>query len=319
MYDPGIVVESIDISQLRQGAVHRLRLHLTEDGAGFPIMVPILVARGRRDGPTLGIVAGVHGDEINGIPVIHKLFENIEPRSLAGTVIAAPVVNIPGFDRQQRRFIEDVDLNQIMPGKDNGSASDIYAHRLIQRLVRNFDYMIDLHTASRGRVNTLYARADLEDPMSAQMAHRLRPQIILHSPARDKSVRGEASDLGIPSVTLEVGNPQQFQAEYIRSSVRGVRAVMGLLNISKARNAVENKEPILCRKSFWTYTDHGGLLRVVPRLCERVEKGELLATLTNVFGDVLREYKAPVDGVIIGKAINPVGHTGARIAHIGVE
>ncbi len=312
-------METIDVSQLRPGALHRLRLHLTEDGAGFPIMVPVMIARGRRDGPTLGIIAGVHGDEINGLPVVHKLFENIDPRSLAGTVIASPVVNMPAFDRQRRRFIEDVDLNQIMPGKESGSASDVYAHRLFDRLVRRFDYMIDLHTASRGRVNTLYARADLENPISAAMAHRLRPQIILHSPARDKSVRGEASDLGIPSVTLEVGNPQQFQAEYIRSSVRGIRAVMAHLNISKARNLAETKEPILCRRSFWTYTDHGGLLRVVPRLCERIEEGDLLATLTNVFGDVIREYKAPVNGVIIGKAINPVGHTGARIAHIGVE
>jgi len=312
-------VETVDVGQLRPGAVHRLRLHLTEDGAGFPIMVPVLVARGRRDGPILGIIAGVHGDEINGLPVIHKIFENIEPRSLAGTVIAAPVVNIPAFERQRRRFIEGVDLNQIMPGKPEGSASDVYAHRLIDRLVRCFDYMIDLHTASRGRVNTLYARADLEDSVSAEMAHRLRPQIILHSPARDKSVRGEASDLGIPSVTLEVGNPQQFQAEYIRSSVRGVRAVMSYLDISKARSVAESKEPILCRRSFWTYTDHGGLLRVAPRLCERVEKGEVIATLTNVFGDVIREYTAPASGVIIGKANNPVGHTGARIAHIGVE
>ena len=225
---------------------------------------------------------------------------------------------MPGFERQQRRFLEDVDLNQIMPGKDGGSASEVYAHRLIERLIRRFDYMIDLHTASRGRVNTLYARADLEHPVSATMAHQLRPQIILHSRPRDGSVRGEASELGIPSVTLEVGNPQQFQGEYIRSSVRGVRAVMAYLEIAKARAGVESKEPILCRRSFWTYTDHGGLLRVLPRLCERVQKGEVLATLTNVFGDTTREFLVPVDGVIIGKSTNPTARAGSRIIHLGI-
>jgi len=319
MNDLGTVVEHLDITKLRFGAVHRLRLQLTEDGAGFPVALPILVARGRREGPTLGIVAAVHGDEINGVPVVHKLFENLDPRNLAGTVIAAPVVNIPAFERQQRRFLDDTDLNQIMPGKVGGSSSEIYSHRLIERLVRRFDYMIDLHTASRGRVNSLYARADLEHPVSAKMAHLLRPQIILHSRPRDGSVRGEANELGIPSVTLEVGNPQQFQTEYIRTSVRGIRAVMAYLEMTKARPRAESKEPILCRRSFWTYTDHGGFLRVVPRLCERVTKGELLATLTNVFGDLTHEYNAPEAGVIIGKAVNPVGHTGARIAHIGVE
>ena len=309
----------LNVDAYRPGGIHRLRLHIIEDGAGYPVLLPIVIARGKKEGPTLGVIAALHGDEVNGIPVIHRLFEKIDPGRLAGTVIGVLVVTYPSFDRHQRNFIDGRDLNHIMPGKPDGNASQIFGHRFVERVVKNFDYLIDLHTASRGRANSLYARTDITREVSSKMAHLLRPEIILHKPPKDGTLRGEATDLGIPSVTMEIGNPQRFQPEHIRSTVRGIRAVMGHLNMTKSRPPAEGKEPIECDRSFWVFTDRGGLLTVHPNLCDRVKAGERLATLTNVFGDVTREYVAPQDGVIIGKAVNPVGYTGARIAHIGIE
>jgi predicted deacylase len=319
MEDLGAVTRELDVESIPTSTTLRLRLHLIEDGAGFSVCLPVMVARGKRPGPVLGVIAAVHGDEINGIPVIHHLFERLEPGRLAGTVIAVLVTNYPSFDRHQRRYIDGIDLNHIMPGKETGNASQTYGHRLLERVVSKFDYMVDLHTASRGRINSLYARADLRQQASAEMADLLRPQIILHSTPRDGTIRGEANELDIPSVTLEIGNPQRFQPELIRSSVRGLRSVMAHLGMLKVRPRAEGKEPIVCERSYWMYTDRGGLLSVHPGLCERLEGGQPLATLTNVFGDVTRRYEMPEDGVVIGKAVNPVGYTGARIAHIGIE
>jgi predicted deacylase len=315
--DLGALVSELDIEGLRAG-IHRLRLQIAEDGAGYPIALPLMVARGKKSGPTLGVVAALHGDEINGIPVIHRLFDRIEPSRLSGNVVAVLVINYPAFDRQQRRFLDGVDLNHICPGRPDGSASQIYAFRLVTRAIRRFDYMIDLHTASRGRVNSLYARADLSSEITAKLAHLLRPQIILHNRPRDGTLRGEADEMGIPAVTLEIGNPSRFQPEFIRSAGRGLRAVMSFLKMVKSRPAAEGREPIVCSRSHWVYTDRGGLVSVHPGLCDRLEKGEPLATLRNIFGDTTAEYAMPATGVIIGKQVNPVGYTGARIAHIGV-
>lgn len=66
------------------------------------------------------------------------------------------------------------------------------------------------------------------------------------------------------------------------------------------------------------YSDRGGLLEVLPRPTDRVVHGERVALLRNAFGDVIREYHAPEDGIVIGKSVNPVGQTGARILHLGV-
>ena len=68
----------------------------------------------------------------------------------------------------------------------------------------------------------------------------------------------------------------------------------------------------------WMYADRGGLLEVLPRPTELVSRDERVAVLRNAFGDIIREYHAPQDGVVIGKSVNPVGQTGARILHLGI-
>ena len=66
------------------------------------------------------------------------------------------------------------------------------------------------------------------------------------------------------------------------------------------------------------YTDRGGLLQVHPKLRELVVQGDVVATVRTAFGDVIREYRAPRDGIVVGRSVDPVGQTGARILHLGV-
>ena len=60
-------------------------------------------------------------------------------------------------------------------------------------------------------------------------------------------------------------------------------------------------------------------LQVQVDLLERVKAGQLIASLRNVFGDLLQEYFAPEDGVVIGKSTSPVNQSGGRILHLGIE
>lgn len=54
------------------------------------------VACGAFTGPVVGITAAVHGNELNGIPLIHRLFHEIDCGTLCGTLVAIPVVNTLG-------------------------------------------------------------------------------------------------------------------------------------------------------------------------------------------------------------------------------
>lgn len=301
-----------------RGQLSRLYVDLVANGLAQDILLPLLVARGRRDGPVFGLTAAVHGNELNGIRVIHDLMHKVDPKQLNGTVVALVVVNVPGLHRHQREFVDGGDLNHIFPGRENGNVAEAYAHRILDRIVNRFDFLVDLHTASFGRVNSVYVRADMTHAATATMAYLQRPQIIVHNPPSDYTLRGAAMDLGIPSVTLEIGDPQKFQADHVRSSRIGLRAVLAAAGMLARRPVAEGPEPVLCERSYWMYSDRGGLLEVLPRPADRVSKGERVAVLRNAFGDVIREYHAPEDGIVIGKSVNPVGQTGARILHLGM-
>ena len=311
-------VEWLDVESLPPGEVTRLLVELVDDGLGRPIRVPVLVARGARPGPVFGLTAALHGNEINGIPVLQRLFAGLDPQRIRGTVVGVLVVNVPGFLLHQREFNDGRDLNHLMPGKRDGSVSEQYAHRLVDRVVRHFNFLVDLHTASTGRVNSLYVRADLKNPTTARMAGTLRPEIALHNPASDRTLRGTAMELGIPAVTLEIGNPQRFQKRYIKDSLAGLQGLMGEFGLLPKRKASRRPGLTVCSRSSWLYTRTGGLLEVFPEVRDRVEKGERVAQLRTVFGDVAEEYFAPVAGVVIGKSTDPVGPAGARILHLGV-
>lgn len=315
------VTEHLDIDALARGRSHRLWVRLVENAIARPRQVPVMVARGASEGPVVGITAAVHGNELNGIPTIHRLFRAIDPGELTGTVVAVPLVNIPGYLRNQREFADGSDLNRIMPGCEHGSASEVYAHRFLHRIVRSFHYLVDLHTASFGRVNSLYVRADMNHEIAATMARLIQPQIIVHNEGADGTLRSAADDLGIHAITVEVGDPQRFQRGLIRSSRLGIQTLLAHLKMVPDAPDEEpiDEETVECSRSYWIYTDTGGVLQVFARVAERVRRGDRIAVLTDLFGDVVREYVAPEDGIVVGASTNPVAQTGARIIHLGVE
>ncbi len=316
--DRALRVTELDVDTLPEGSISRLKVEVVADGLANAIVLPVLVARGRRPGPVFGLTAAVHGNELNGIRLIHDVFERIDVNALRGTVAAVVAINVPGLHWHQREFIDGTDLNHIFPGRPHGSVAQVYAHRVIDRVIRHFDFLVDLHTASFGRVNSLYVRADMTHPKCSRMAYLQRPQIIVHNPPNDHTLRGAAMGLGIPAITVEIGDPQRFQPNFIRNARIGLRTLLADAHMLPRRNVAPLSEPLLCERSYWMYTDHGGLLEVLPESAVMVKKGDRVAVLRNAFGDIIREYAAPEDGVVVGRSVNPVGQTGARIIHLGV-
>ncbi len=312
------ILQRLDLANLTPGSATRYRMRMIENGIGQSVNLPIMTAKGLEDGPVLGITALVHGNELNGLKVVQDLFKIIDPKKLRGTLIAVPVVNVPAALQLDRRFTDGVDLNRIMPGKAHGNESDVYAHRFMDRVVKEFDYLIDLHTASFGRANSFYVRADLSDKVNRELALLQQPEIILNNAGGDGTLRSAAADLGIQAITVEVGNPNRFQRGMIRSGVEGIINVMVNLGMIDKPLTVAETPPVLCRSSFWMYTDRGGILEVKPDLTDLVEKGEEIALLRNVYGDVVARYNATQSGIVIGKSTQPLGQSGSRIIHIGV-
>ena len=313
------LIKDFDPSAVEKGTMNKYWLHLVSDSFANPISIPLLVAKGMYDGPVVGITAAVHGNELNGIPVIQRLFSDIDVSELRGMIIGVPVVNVPSFMRKKRRFPDGVDLNHIFPGKATGNVSQVYAYRFINRLVKHFDILLDLHTASFGRINSYYIRADMDEPKTAKLAELQNADIIVHNPPSDGTLRGAADALDIPAITLEVGNPNTFQKKLIRSGIEGIHNVLCHMDMIDDEMEVADHETVVCESSYWIYTDRGGILNVQANLKQWLKKDEQMASLRDIFGEKIKDFYAQEAGIVIGKSINPVNQTGGRILHLGIK
>ena len=312
------IILNFNLEDTPRGTKRHYWLKIITDGFSNPICIPLMVMRGLKDGPVLGVTAAVHGNELNGISVIQRLFNEVSVDELSGTIVGVPVVNVPAFVRKKRRFNDGVDINHIMPGKEDGNLSQVYAYRFVNRFIKHIDYLLDLHTASTGRINSYYIRADMDLPKVKKLAQLQNADIIVHNPPSDGTLRGAADDLGIPAITLEVGNPSTFQKKLIRSGVDGIHNVLCDLGMVQDEIITREYKTIECKESLWIYTDEGGLLTIPVELRQILKKGDLIAIIRDIFGNKVKEYYAPKDGVVIGKSVSPVNQTGGRILHLGI-
>ena len=219
-----------EIGDLKLG-VYNYWLKMGSNTFGQPFLIPIIVVQGSSTGPTLGLTAAIHGNELNGIPIIHQLVETVDTNILKGRIIAIPGLNAVSIQVDERRFIDDEDLNRNFPGKPNGNRSEQYAYKIKERVLPAFNFHIDMHTASFGRTNTLYARADASNDTIRTMAELQGADIILNGKGMpsfgdvsslSRTMRAEAVLNGTPSITVEYGNPQVFQNDIIARGLKGV-------------------------------------------------------------------------------------------------
>ncbi|NNM18343.1 MAG: succinylglutamate desuccinylase/aspartoacylase family protein [Croceitalea sp.] len=317
-------ISDLNLAVLENGKIHKHWLQLGENAVGEFIKVPILIAKGKNTGKVMGLTAAIHGNEVNGIAIIHQLFTQIELEKLSGTIIAIPGLNPLAIENNQREFIDGQDLNRVFPGKAKGNRSQQMAYQIGEKIIPFFDYHIDLHTASFGRINSLYGRGDMQNDTLANMLRALQPDIIVSNKgapsfgeATGLTMRAFAIAKGVHSITMEYGNPQVYQADMIERGVRGIQDVMRFLNFMPGNiNLPEPKN--VCSKSYWIYIDKGGYLDILVDINQKLIKGEKLAILKNAFGEVTATYFVPEDGIVIGKSTNPVNGSGGRIIHLGI-
>ena len=311
--------EELRISSLRRGEVHRVHILLSDNSLGHPWRVPLIVVRGKTKGPVLGITAAVHGNELNGISTIFKLVDSVNPETLRGSLVLVPISNVPGYLMNQREFSDGADLNRIMPGKSEGGTSAIYTHSFLSKIVSKFDYLLDLHTACHGSVNSLYIRADIDSEETRNLAYLQNPQIIVNKYDESGTLRHWANDNKIPAITIEIGNANAFQHSLIDETLEGILNTMRYYQMIDGEVKDLIDDAIVCEKSYWLYSKKGGIIDVLPALADRVTKGQLVAKVYDVFGQVREQILADRSGIVIGKNVNPKCDAGTRVVHLGVH
>lgn len=283
------------------------------------LSLPVVVINGRRPGPRLFLSGAVHGDELNGVEIVRRVTAALDPRSLAGVVIAVPIVNVFGFVNESRYLPDRRDLNRSFPGSPRGPLAARMAHLFMQEVVSRCDYGIDLHTGSWSRTNLPQVRGDLREPEVRRCAEAFGASIMLHSRVRDGSLRQAAGARGIHVLLYEAGEAHRFDDFAIEAGFVGVLRVMRELGMCDDPNAEIKPTPLATAKSNWIRARRGGILRLDAGLGQAVSAGQVLGSVADAFGTGVSRVRSRADGIVIGYLRKPLVNQGDALVHVAEE
>jgi hypothetical protein len=305
-------------ADIAPGASERLTWSATELFEGVPVATPVLVVNGVAPGPTLCLTAAVHGDELNGIEMVRRVFHDIDPSKLSGAIIGVPIVNVQGFRRGSRYLPDRRDLNRYFPGNPTGSSAARIAYSLFNEVIKHCDALVDLHTGSFERANLTQLRADLRDPDVLTLTHGFGAVVVLHSKPGPGTLRYAAQLAGIPAITVEAGGPSELELAEVIHGVKGIETLLTTLGMTKRMRLWGDPEPVYYRSS-WVRANDGGILLSSVSLGSTVRKGDILGTITDPMNNARTEIHSPYSGRVIGMARNQVVMPGFAAFHVGIE
>jgi uncharacterized protein len=282
---------------------------------GADVSLPVKVVHGREDGPVVWVDAAIHGDEVNGVEAVREVLTGLDPKTMRGTLIAVPVVNVLGFMNGDRYLPDRRDLNRSFPGSARGSLASRIAHLFMEEVVAKCEVGIDLHTGSDRRSNLPQIRGDLDDPRTRDLALAFGAPVMLHAKVRDGSLRHAAREQGATALLYEAGENLRFDDYAIQAGVIGVRRVLAALGMTDDPQMAHppSRE---CRQSGWVRARRTGFLRLDARLGQVVADEERLGSLVDTFGKTLAAVYANRDGVVIGRNEAPLVNSGDALVHI---
>ena len=280
------------------------------------LSLSVAVVNGLRPGPTLWLSGVIHGDELNGIEIIRQVLRMVHPRTLAGTILAVPIVNVFGFLNESRYLPDRRDLNRSFPGSPRGSLTGQLAHRFVTEIIRRSDAGIDYHTGSDHRTNLPQLRVDLSIPEVDRMAKAFAAPVTVNALYRDGSLRAFCSRNGIPILVYEGGEANRFNEGAIGEGVAGTLRVLVELGMWSGEAPAAPGPTVRVEHSHWERARRSGIARIDVHPGQRVERGEVLGIIAGALGDRPAVVRATTPGIVLGYSRHPMVSQGDALVHI---
>ena len=306
----------LDATPAPAGALTRVELPVSRLPTGMWLSLPVGILHGKRPGPVVWLSATMHGDELNGVPIIRHLLQRIDPKTFTGTLLAVPIVNIFGLLQESRYLPDRRDLNRCFPGAERGSAASQLAHLFMEKIVAHSEFGIDLHTGSGGRENLPQIRCDLDDPETKRLATRFGAPMLMHAKLRDGSLRAAATKLGKRVLLYEAGEASRFDTHAVEIGVRGIMRVMESLGMLDSESPTLESEAMVSRFSVWSRATRAGFCEILVGLGAKVEEGQPVAEVFSALTPKGTVVRSKIDGVVVGLLRTPLVQRGDAIAHI---
>ncbi len=292
--------------------------------------IPVVVVNGAKPGKVLALVSGAHGTEYVSIIAIEKLIAKLDPAQLTGTVILVPLVNIASFEQKVPHVnpIDNKSMNRFYPGKPDGTQTERTSYAITRQIVDRCDYLIDYHGGDLDENLRPYAywgatgHAE-QDHISKEMVLAFGlDHIIIWSerptdPNATRYLDNTAAVRGKPSIVVEAGHAGTVETDDVNLLVNGTLSTMRALKMIPGEpHFIEN--PVWIEKLSDVLADGPGIWYPLINRGTYVSAGMKLGTITDYFGKVIAEPRAPVSGVVLHVNAVPSLKKGDNIADLGV-
>ena len=314
VHDTGFVINKI---QIAPGKRETVRLHVARLPSGTVISIRVHVYRSLKPGPTVLVLGGVHGDEINGIEIVRRAIKRGYFNDLnIGNVIAIPLLNVYGFINFSREVAEGKDINRAFPGSAKGSLAARVAHVLTKEILPLVDFGIDFHTGGGSRYNYPQIRISAGDSKAEELARQFAPPFLIRKAMIPKTLRKSALAMGVPILVYEGGESLRLDGFSIDNGLAG------LLRLMHAQGMIDSSPPILrptiiVNKTNWVRAAQAGMFTWTQQSGARVGPKEPMGVIHDPYGENDTRVLANRVGFLIGHNNAPVVSEGDALFHIG--
>ena len=285
------------------------------------LKIPIIVERSKLDGPTVLFTACLHGDEINGTEIVRQLIIQKINKPKRGTIICIPIINVFGFVNQKREFPDGRDLNRVFPGSKTGSLASRFAYYVLKEIMPHVDFAIDFHAGGASRFNAPHIRIVPDHPELKKLSDVFNAPFTLYSKNISGSFRNSCDKLNIKMLLFEGGKSLDLNDTVTNEAVEGTKRFLDHLEMlnSRKKTSIPKKNTIYIEKSNWVRAKYSGMFHGLTTIGSYVDKGDLLATISDPYGKIEHKVKAPHAGFIINVNDAPIIYQGDAIFHISTK
>ena len=279
------------------------------------LAVPLVEVTGSADGPTLTVIAGVHGCEYASMAGVRRWTADLATRDPRGRVRAVPVLNVTAFAARSPFVVPEdgKNLNRCFPGDPGGTLADRLAYATFTQLITGSDAVIDAHCGDLVEALqpfALYEAGPAEDGARALATGYGLPYVIRQEAGPGRAVTGStsgaAAEAGIPAITAEAGGCGLVEEYAVALHVAGLNRVLETLGMAAGAAPRPSAEPTVLGRFLWLRCQDAGWWEAAVAAGDRVTEGQVLGRVTNLDGAYVQEtILAPADGVIIFLTSSP--------------
>lgn len=273
--------------------------------------IPVGIVEGKKPGPTLAVIGGVHASEYAAQDGVQRFFSSLSPENLQGKVLAVLAADVIAMCAHHiyTNPIDGNNLNRIWPGKPDGTITEVIAHTLMEKVITKADAIVDCHGGEFDEYMADYMitsfGGDKEvDRKTLQLALAVGLPFIEITDAHGEwlgtgTLDGEAIKRGVSSVGLEIGHRGFRDERSISTVVQALTNAARHLDMLPGDPVPLGGRPALLKEGIILKTEKQGLYEPAVRIGDWIDKGAVFARVFDFDGTLLEEIFSPDDGTVL--------------------